>query len=497
MEQLTWFAKAARVAEQTAIVDAMGSYTYEQLQQRARQVADRLRSSADDLDERRVAFLITPGCEYVAAQWGIWQAGGIAVPLGLNHPPPELAYVIDDADVSVVIVERRLHDRVAPIAAERSLPVIAVDSLAETPPRDKLPKIDSTRRAMILYTSGSTGKPKGVVTTHANIQAQIDALVDAWEWRETDRILHVLPMHHIHGIINVLSCAMQVSAVCEFMPFHPTNVWERLARGDLTLFMAVPTIYAKLISEFDRASAQQQQAWSAGARRMRLMVSGSAALPVPTLEKWEALTGQRLLERYGMTEIGMALSNPLQGTRRPGHVGRPLPQVEIRRTNERGEIVDDATPGEIEVRGPNVFLEYWRRPEATRKSFRDGWFRTGDVAVVDNGAYRILGRSSVDIIKTGGYKVSALEIEDVLRTHSAIKDCAVVGVADDEWGECVAVCVVLEDNTTLSLAALRAWGKQQLAPYKVPTLLYICDDLPRNVMGKVQKPQVRTLFAQH
>jgi malonyl-CoA/methylmalonyl-CoA synthetase len=372
---------------------------------------------------------------------------------------------------------------------------LTTDDFAAHPVCEGFPNVESSRRAMILYTSGSTGKPKGVVTTYSNIQAQIDALVEAWEWQRTDHILHVLPMHHIHGIINVLGCATCAGAVCEFLPqFDATAVWERFAAGELTLFMAVPTIYAKLIATFEDAPNKLQKRWSDGASKLRLMVSGSAALPVPTLEKWEAITSQRLLERYGMTEIGMALSNPLHGERRPGHVGSPLPSVEARRTNEAGEMADDATPGEIEIRGPNVFLEYWKRPEATAESFRNGWFRTGDIAVVDQGAYRILGRSSVDIIKTGGYKVSALEIEDVLRTHPQIHDCAVVGVADEQWGERVALCAVCATNELIDLSNLREWAKAFLASYKVPTLLHICDELPRNAMGKVQKLQVRELF---
>jgi malonyl-CoA/methylmalonyl-CoA synthetase len=299
----------------------------------------------------------------------------------------------------------------------------------------------------------------------------------------------------VHGIINVLTCAMRSGAICEFLPgFDPAHVWDRFAMGDLTLFMGVPTTYAKLIAEFEQAGPERRQRWAGGARRLRLMVSGSAALPGPTLERWEQITGQRLLERYGMTEIGMALSNPLHGERRAGCVGLPLPRVEVRRTNDSGDVCDADTPGEIEVRGPGVFREYWRRPDETREAFRDGWFRTGDVAVVDRGSYRILGRSNVDIIKTGGYKVSALEVEDVLRSHPAIRDCAVVGIADEHWGERVAACVVLSDGSSIDAESLRLWGKQRLAAYKVPTLLCISDELPRNAMGKVQKLDVKRLF---
>jgi malonyl-CoA/methylmalonyl-CoA synthetase len=206
------------------------------------------------------------------------------------------------------------------------------------------------------------------------------------------------------------------------------------------------------------------------------MVSGSAALPVRTLNRWREITGHTLLERYGMTEFGIALSNPLDGERRPGSVGVPVPGVEVRLAD-----------GEVEVRGPGVFLEYWRRPEETRAAFRDGWFRTGDVAVVEDGAFRLLGRSNVDIIKTGGYKVSALEIEEVIREHPSVADCAVVGAADDEWGERVSAAVELRAGASLTLDELQAWTRARLAPYKVPKELRCVDALPRNAMGKVVK----------
>ena len=199
-----------------------------------------------------------------------------------------------------------------------------------------------------------------------------------------------MPLHHIHGIVNVLLSALRVGAACEFAhPFRPEVVWQRIASGDLTLFMAVPTIYAKLLRAYFDAPASKRTEYSDGARSMRLHVSGSAALPVPVLEEWEAITGQRLLERYGMTEIGMALSNPYRGERRPGFVGTPLPTVQVRRTTESGQLAAESEPGEIEVQGPTVFGEYWNRPKETAESFRDGWFRTGDIAVVERNAYRI------------------------------------------------------------------------------------------------------------
>jgi malonyl-CoA/methylmalonyl-CoA synthetase len=333
-----------------------------------------------------------------------------------------------------------------------------------------------------------------VVTTHANIGAQISSLVDAWGWSPRDRLLLVLPLHHVHGIVNGLGTALAVSATCEILPaFDPEAVWDRLASGEISVFTAVPTIYHRLIASWESAPSAVQDARSNGARRVRLMMSGSAALPVQTLERWRAISGHTLLERYGMTEIGMALSNPLNGERRPGFVGTPLPGIEVRLVDDAGTPVGEGVAGELEVRGPGVFLEYWQRPEETRAAFRDGWFRTGDIAIVERGTYRLLGRTSVDIIKTGGFKVSALEIEEVLRQHPDIADCAVVGVDDVEWGERVAAAVELRSGARLSLDALQRWAHTMLAPYKLPRALQVTT-LPRNAMGKVIKPEVAALF---
>ncbi len=276
--------------------------------------------------------------------------------------------------------------------------------------------------------------------------------------------------------------------------FDTNAVWDCIERGRLTLFMAVPTVYVKLIAAWDAASQQRRAELSRACQRLRLMVSGSAALPVSTLQRWKEISGHTLLERYGMTEIGMALSNPLRGERVLGSVGTPLPGVEVRLAGENGEPVAPGAPGEIEVRGPGVFAEYWGQHESTRAAFRDGWFRTGDTAIVENGTYRILGRTSIDILKTGGHKVSALEIEEALRQHPAVAECAVVGIADPEWGDRVAVAVVLNDGHTLDLPSLRLWAKERLAAHKVPSRLLVLDALPRNAMGKVTKPAVAALF---
>jgi malonyl-CoA/methylmalonyl-CoA synthetase len=460
-------------------------------------VARGLLEGANDLAEARVAYLVPPSFAYVAISRGVWRAGGVGVPLAVSHPPAELEYVIRDSGASIVVGSGRQADALAALssragarflrtpdllagldAAEAGDRIARVESSEQTLGPDPTGRPWLERRALIVYTSGTTGKPKGVVTTHGQIAAQIASLIDAWEWTSADRALLVLPLHHVHGIINVLGSALAAGASCEMLPqFDPADTWNRLASGDVTVFSAVPTIYHRLIAAWDAAPAAQQLAWTDGARGLRLMMSGSAALPLRTLERWRVLTGHTLLERYGMTETGMILSNPLHGQRRPGAVGTPLPGVDVR-------LVD----GEVEVRGPGVFSEYWQRPAETGEAFRDGWFRTGDVAVCEDGVYRLLGRTSTDIIKTGGYKVSALEIEDALREHPAIADAAVIGAPDDDWGQRVAAVVELRDGMALSLAELREWLRPRVAPYKVPRDLRVVATLPRNAMGKVNKP---------
>jgi malonyl-CoA/methylmalonyl-CoA synthetase len=501
-------AEAQGHGQHTAIVDAQGSFTYNDLLDASARVASALLAGRGDLREERVAFLLTPGFPWVATQWGIWRAGGIAVPLPCNSAKPELEFLIDDAKASTLLFDATAAPLLQPLGEARGLDKsgralsyqqISAGRLSNAPPAElpdvAMPNIASERRAMILYTSGTTSKPKGVVTTHANIAAQITTLVQAWEWRRDDRIVLCLPLHHVHGIINVLSCALWSGATCRMLPrFDANAVWDGIADSATSLFMAVPTVYAKLIGAWENSPPERRAFLSQACTNLRLMVSGSAALPVSTLERWKEISGHTLLERYGMTEIGMALSNPLHGQRVPGSVGTPLPSVEVQLVGENGEPVTDGTPGEIEVRGPSVFAEYCGKPDATCEAFRDGWFRTGDTAIVERGVYRILGRTSIDILKTGGHKVSALEIEETLREHPAIAECAVVGVPDAEWGERVAAAVVLCDGNVLDLQSLRAWAKDFLTAHKVPSRLLVLDALPRNAMGKVTKPAVAALF---
>jgi len=496
MKDLDLVERAASYGGRTAVVAPDGRFSYQDLLAASYALAGALLEGRPDLEEGRVAYLIPPSFLLVATQWGIWRAGGVAVPLAVTHPPPELEYVVSDSGAVAVVAHPDLAQRIAPIAERRGTRLLVWSAApTDTAVVARLPNITPERRAQVFYTSGTTGKPKGAVLTHANLAAQVQSLVVAWEWSADDHVLGVLPLHHVHGAVNVLACALWSGATCELMPrFDADQTWRRLIAGGVTLFMAVPTVYSRLITAWERASPEDRARMSSACRGLRLMVSGSAALPVKVLDRWHEISGHLLLERYGMTEIGMALSNPLRGPRVPGHVGTPLPGVEVRLVGEDGQEVQAGTPGEIEVKGPTVFREYLGRPDATREAFHDGWFKTGDVAVVAGGSYRILGRKSVDIIKTGGYKVSALEIEEVLREHPAIRECAVVGVEDAEWGERVCVALVPRAGFGLDPDQIREWTRERLAAYKVPSRVLFVDELPRNPLGKVLKPEVAALF---
>ncbi|KAL4957304.1 hypothetical protein BDW69DRAFT_156640 [Aspergillus filifer] len=466
-----------------------------------------------DLEERRVAFLVPNGYDYVVTQWAVWAAGGVCVPLCTSHPVKELLYTISDSDPSLIIIHPTFEKFNNPLRegapSSESVPsrlFMPLTPITQASAPSTLPEFTPVyipdRRALMIYTSGTTSHPKGCVTAHKTITFQAQCLIQAWQYSSNDTLIHVLPLHHIHGIINGLVATLLAGATVEMHPkFDPATIWARwMEQGTSSMFFAVPTIYARLVDYFEtsiRGTANETAA-KQGANKLRLLVSGSAALPTPIKTKFADITGQTLLERYGMTEIGMGLSCGLDVAQRiDGSVGWPLPGVQVRLTSkETGTIIpesDTESDGQIEVKGDNVFSEYWRRPEATAKEFtEDGWFKTGDVARRNaEGAYFIQGRASVDIIKSGGYKISALEVERKLLALQEVQEVAVVGVADEEWGQRVAAVVKQREGTApLELQSLRAQLKQEMAPYKIPTVLKIVDGIERNAMGKVNKKTV-------
>ncbi|KNG84422.1 peroxisomal AMP binding enzyme [Aspergillus nomiae NRRL 13137] len=506
---------AQTTPDKIAVIDTTKnqSFTFNQLLADTaalkKQILEQLKlTETGDLEERRVAFLTPNGYDYVVTQWAIWAAGGVTVPLCTTHPVKELLYTIGDSDPSLII----LHPGFAHFEAslregtKNGIPFMDLDPFTQrvAPTAIQLPLFSSEcpleRRALMIYTSGTTSSPKGCVTTHKNITFQAECLIKAWKYAPSDHLIHVLPLHHVHGIINGLTASFLRGVTVEMHPkFDPQVIWSRWQdRGSSTMFMAVPTIYSRLVDYFEThiRGTDQESAARDGARALRLVVSGSAALPTPIKAKFAEITGQTLLERYGMTEIGMAISCGLEVEKRiDGSVGWPLPGVQVRLTEkETGQVVEAVDEdGQIEIKGDNVFLEYWRRPEATAKEFTaDGWFKTGDVARRDaSGAYFIQGRASVDLIKSGGYKISALEVERKMLGLDAIQEVAVVGLADEEWGQRVAAVVKQRPGTEpLELQKLRTQLKQEMAPYKIPTVLKIVENIERNAMGKVNKKTI-------
>ena len=497
---LQFFEQAKKHLTNDAIIHDGVIYKYKQLIANAEKFSGILLNNTPDLNQARVAFMVPPGIDYVKTLWAIWIAGGVAVPLCITHPLPSLEYVLDDTQSSILVISQEFKEVLAPYLQTSNISVIVIEEInnQQIAYPILLPPIEKQRNALILYTSGTTNKPKGVVTTHINIEAQISTLINAWEWSSNDRITCVLPLHHVHGIINVVGCSLWAGATCYFTTgFSPKLIFDLIEQGKLNVFMAVPTIYYKLIAYVETLAMNEQNSLRESMKKFRLMVCGSAALPVSVMDKWLQISGHKLLERYGMTELGMAISNPYDGDRKAGYVGIPLPGVQIKLADENHVQVEDQMPGEILVKGANVFKEYWQRPEATQASFtNDGWFKTGDIAVIENGYYRIMGRQSVDIIKSGGYKISALEIEEVLRTNEMILDCAVVGIDDDEWGELIVAAIVLKPEFIKEFNDKKVsdWIVNYIASYKKPRRYLILNDLPRNAMGKVVKNDIKKLF---
>ncbi len=474
-------------ADRPALRFGERSLTYGQLAGSAGALAARIQ------DAGRVAVWATPTPETAVGVVAALLAGVPAVPLNPKSGESELGHIVKDSAPELVLTAPGAELPTALGQLTRlDVDVHAPDPGAAPPPAGLTPD----HPALVVYTSGTTGPPKGAVIPRRAIAATLDALADAWQWTADDVLVHALPLFHVHGLIlGVLGPLRRGGSVRHLGRFDPAGVARELA-GDATMLFGVPTMYHRLAE-----ALPGDPALASALGRARLLVSGSAALPVHDHERIAAATGRRVIERYGMTETLMNTSVRADGEPRAGTVGVPLPGVELRLVEEDGTPVaayDGETVGEIQVRGPNLFIEYLNRPDATAAAFTaDGWFRTGDMAVRDPDGYvRIVGRKATDLIKSGGYKIGAGEIENALLEHPAVREAAVTGEPDDDLGERIVAWVVPEDRPgdrpgdrpDDGLAAeLTRHVADRLAPHKRPRTVRFLGSLPRNDMGKIMK----------
>ncbi|MGV9317746.1 acyl-CoA synthetase [Streptomyces sp. NPDC003660] len=463
-----------RTAGRTALRFGARSLTYAEFAAAAGAVAARLRGVG------RVAVWATPELETAVAVTGALLAGTAAVPLNPRSGEGELAHILADSEPALLLTAPGAE--LPPVLAD--LPRLEVSGTGQVP-EDTHGDEDP---ALIVYTSGTTGPPKGAVVPRRALAATLDALADAWRWTGDDVLVHGLPLFHVHGLVlGVLGPLRRGGSVRHLGRFSPEGVTRELNDG-ATMVFGVPTMYHRLA---EALPSDPELTKALG--RARLLVSGSAALPVHDHERIAAATGRRVIERYGMTETLMNTSVRVDGEARAGTVGVPLPGVELRLVEEDGTEVtarDGESVGEIQVRGPNLFTGYLNRPDATEAAFTaDGWFRTGDVAVREADGYvRIVGRKATDLIKSGGYKIGAGEIENALLEHPAVAEAAVTGEPDADLGERVVAWVVPSNpESPPALTELAGHVAARLAPHKRPRVLHLLPSLPRNDMGKIMK----------
>jgi malonyl-CoA/methylmalonyl-CoA synthetase len=492
------YLESVSLSEQIAIIDEAGASTFRAVIERARALAEALRRAG--LGGARVGLSSTPDRDWVEGFWAIVLAGGTVVPITPLHPAPERAFFLRQSGARAHLVSRSLASTLPEGPTPRLL--FEAGRLLEpnaAPRAAPAPRAPDSSSALLLYTSGTTGQPKGVPLSHDNLGAGIETLAEAWGITASDRLIHALPLHHLHGICVALLTAFCAGATTQLLPrYDAEQVLE--AAGHASVLMSVPTQHKRLIDYLDELpDAGRVARYTAALRGLRLITSGSAKLPERLGRRLQALSGQYPLERYGMTEVGIVLGNPLAGPRHPGSCGRPLRGCEIRIVDELGEDVAAGQPGEIWIRAGSVFSGYDADPTATASVFEAGFFKSGDTARwTPDGFVEILGRTSVDIIKSGGYKLSAIEIEEQLRAHPWVEDVAVVGVPDETWGERVVAVVVASAAGGQAVARrgpaaaeeLRDWMKQRMAGYQVPKNILWWRELPRNSMGKVQKPEL-------
>lgn len=445
----------------------------------------------------RIALQLPKCLPFIYLHLAVMRLEAISLPLNPGYPAHELHYFLQDAEAKLFFADAAAQPDITPILPELPglqecifLDATSISNLQSlispfSPSTAPIPQ-DLNATCLMIYTSGTTGRPKGAELTHGNLTANLNSLHEAWGWRDDDVLLHVLPIFHVHGLIVALHGALNAGATAVLLPtFNPEKTLQTLQDRRCTVFMAVPTIHRRLVGVPNAADYDLSH--------MRLFTSGSDRLPDDLFQAFQDTFGHTLLERYGMSETSMLISNPLHGERRVGSVGLPLPGVEVRIANpETDEPLPDGEVGEVQVRGANVCKGYWRQPDKTAAAFTaDGWLRTGDLGLRRPDGYFTLKGRSKDLIISGGYNVYPPEVELVLAEHPAVQAGAVIGCPDDEWGERVTAVIIPHPHLTITAEDIIVHCKSRLVNYKVPRRVLFVDNFPRNALGKISKAQLR------
>lgn len=455
----------------------------------------------------RVALQLPKRPEFVFLELAVMSVGAVVLPLNVDYKPDEVAYFLSDSGTTLFCADSERLSRAGHVLDRlqglRSALVgpsdesegtgqlrfsLELDTVGTEDERDYPTGGDDL--AVICYTSGTTGRSKGAMLSHRNLVSNTTVLHELWQWTNRDVLIHVLPLFHVHGLFVALHGGLNAGAVIIMHEkFDPRRVWQTIETQRCTILMGVPTMYQRLMNEWEAIDKRPDLS------SMRLFISGSAPLLENQFARFARLMGVPILERYGMTEAGMVTSNPVDPARRKAtSVGFPLPGVEIRVVAADGRDAASGEVGEVLVRGDNVFKGYWGMPEKTRESFTDGWLRSGDLGYLDHddgGRLYLVGRAK-ELIITGGYNVYPKEIENLLETHDGVREAAVLGVPDDDFGERVVAVVALHETTSRTTpAALIGYCRERLAGYKCPKKVFVMDSLPRNAMGKLQKNDLK------